>query len=284
MSVISFWSQSKKETGKTSAVIALATHMAIEHNYKILVVSTSLNDNTIQNAFWEEPKTKGKSKTNLGLFGPNTNAVMQNGIEGLNRYVRSNKASAEVITNYTKVVFKNRLEILLGYTGDKNSFAEVQSSYPSILQLADQYYDIVLVDISSKLDSNIQQEILHISDIVVISMKQRLESINKFLEEKEKSELLNSPKTLLLLGRYDRFSKYTSKNVTRYLREKNEVNTIPYNTLFFEACEEGNIPDLFLRLRKINDETDSNVFFLKEIKRLSDNIIYRLQDIQMRRR
>ena len=47
MSVVSFWSQDKKETCKTSAVIALATYMAIEHNYRILVVSTSVNDDTI---------------------------------------------------------------------------------------------------------------------------------------------------------------------------------------------------------------------------------------------
>lgn len=282
MSVISFWSQGKEETGKTSAVIALATHMAIEHNYRILVVSTSLNDSTMLNAFWGE--TKKKSKTNLGLFGPNANAVMQNGIEGLNRYVRSNKASADIITNYTRVVFKNRLEILLGFTGGKDQYLEVQSSYPSVLELANQYYDIVLVDVDSDLENATQEEVLRVSDVVVVSMAQRLASINKFLEAKEKSELLNSPKTLILMGRFDKFSKYTSKNVTRYLKERNEVNCLPYNTLFFEACEEGGIPDLFLRLRKINDETDTNVFFLKEVKRLSENIIYRLQDLQMRKR
>ena len=59
---------------------------------------------------------------------------------------------------------------------------------------------------------------------------------------------------------------------------------MPYNTLFFEACEEAGVPDLFLRLRKINDEMDRNLLFISEIKRLCENIVYRLQDLQMRNR
>ena len=280
MAVVSFWSQDKKETGKTSAVIALATFMAIEHNYRILVISTSMNDDTIKNAFWKE----NKSKKNLGLFGPNTNIGMQSGIEGLNKNIRSNKISPDIITNYTKVVFKERLEILLGYTGTDLHYNEIKTIYPSIIDLASKFYDLVIVDVDSKLDDDIVKEILHNSDIIISTLAQRLASIDKYKEAKQTNQLLNSPKTLILIGRHDRFSKYTPKNISRYLKERNEVNSIPYNTLFFEACEEANVPDLFLRLRKINDETDRNVIFLSEIKRLSENIIYRLQDIQMRNR
>ena len=280
MSVVSFWSQDKKETGKTSAVIALATYMAIEHNYRILVVSTSCNDDTMQNAFWK----KNNTKKNLGLFGPNANIAMQSGIEGLNRTIRSNKISPDVITNYTKVVFKERLEILLGYSGNESLYNEIATAYPSIIELANKYYDLVIVDVDSKMNADLQKEILHNSNIIIATLSQRLASIDNYKEAKQANQLLNSPKTLILMGRHDRYSKYTPKNVSRYLKEKNEVNSMPYNTLFFEACEDAGVPDLFLRLRKINDETDRNVLFINEIKRLSENIIYRLQDLQMRNR
>ena len=280
MAVVSFWSQDKKETGKTSAVIALATFMAIEHNYKILVISTSCNDDTIKNAFWKADN----AKKNLGLFGPNTNVGMQSGIEGLNRNIRSNKITPDVITNYTKVVFKDRLEILLGYNGNESLYNELETAYPSIIELANKYYDLVLVDVDSKLNEETQKEILHGSDLIIATIAQRLASINKYNEAKNENQMLNSPKTLILIGRYDKFSKYTSKNISRYLKEKNEVNSLPYNTLFFEACEEAEVPDLFLKLRKISDATDRNVLFINEIKRLSENIIYRLQDLQMRNR
>ena len=98
---------------------------------------------------------------------------------------------------------------------------------------------------------------------------------------REEKEILSSNKTLILIGRYDKFSKYTIKNISRYMGEKNKVSTIPYNTLFFEACEEAKVPDLFLKLRKI-DEEDRNSIFIEEVKRTSDNIIYRLQDLSMK--
>ena len=40
MSVVTFWNNGKEQTGKTLAIVAITTYMAIEHNYKILVIST----------------------------------------------------------------------------------------------------------------------------------------------------------------------------------------------------------------------------------------------------
>ena len=95
---------------------------------------------------------------------------------------------------------------------------------------------------------------------------------------REQNQILKSKKILIMIGRFDRFSKYNIKNISRYMKEKNQVSTIPYNTLFFEAPEEAKVPDLFLKLRRV-DEDDRNSFFLTEVKRTSENIIYRLQDL-----
>ena len=70
------------------------------------------------------------------------------------------------------------------------------------------------------------------------------------------------------------------KNITRYLGEKNKVLTVPYNTLYFEACNEAGVPDLFLKFKKMYDLDDRNAVFMEEIKRASENIIYRLQELQ----
>ena len=141
---------------------------------------------------------------------------------------------------------------------------------------------MVFVDLDENVDEETKKTIIHDSDIVVINMSQRLRSINKFMELKQQNQLLASQKVLILIGRYDKFSKYNSKNISRYLGEKNQVLTIPYNTLFFEATEEAGVPDLFLRFRKNLDSEDRNAFFIEEVKRASENIIYRLQDLQMK--
>ena len=277
MSVVTFWNNGKEQTGKTLNITAIVTHMAIEHNYKILVISTGHKDTTLDRCFWEEKKLK----KNLGLFGPNTNTAMEDGVVGLETIMKSNRISPEQITNYTKIIFKDRLEILPSFKGEKLEYDEIKTYYPDIINLANRYYDLVFVDLDKELGEELENTILTNSNLIVSSLSQRLASINEFMKLREEKTILNSNKNLILIGRYDRFSKYTIKNITRYMGEKNKISTIPYNTLFFEACEEAKVPDLFLRLRKV-DEEDRNAFFLTEVKRTAENIIYRLQDLAMK--
>ncbi len=277
MSIVTFWNNKKEETGKTLAIAAISTYMAIEHNKRILVVSTGHKDATLDRCFWEERKLK----KNLGLFGPNTNTAMEDGIVGLETLMKSNRVSPEQITNYTKIIFKDRLEVLPSFKGENLEYDEIKTNYPDIITLANRYYDLVLVDLDDEVGDDIANQILQSSNLIVATLSQRLTSINNFMKMREEVPAFNSPKTLILIGRYDKFSKYTIKNMTRYMGEKNKVSTIPYNTLFFEACEEAKLPDLFLRLRKVDDD-DRNAFFLSEVKRAADNITYRLQDLAMK--
>ncbi len=278
MSIVTFWNNRKEETGKTLSIAAIATHMAIEHNYKILVVSTGHKDETLDRCFWQEKK---QAKKNLGLFGPNTNVGIEDGIVGLETLMKSNRVSPEQVTNYTKIVFKDRLEILPSFKGEKLEYDEIKTTYPDIISLANNYYDLVFVDLDEEVGEEISKQILEKSNIIMVTLSQRLISINNFMKLREEEPVLKSIKTLILIGRYDKYSKYTVKNITRYMGEKNKVSTIPYNTLFFEACEEAGVPDLFLRLRKV-DEDDRNGLFVAEVKRTADNIVYRLQDLAMK--
>ena len=262
MAIITFWGNNREHVGKTLSVVAVATQMAIEHNKKILILSTSFNDDTLKNCFFEDDK---KTKKNLGIFGANSNNIaLQNGIEGLDRIVRSNRVTPDIITDYTKIVFKNRLEVLLGYNGeDRQVYTQISENYQKVIELADKYYDIVLVDLDTTISKEIQDEIIKISDILIVTLSQRLKALNNFIQIKERNPLFKDPKVLLLIGRYDKFSKYTSKNISRYLDEKKEINVIPFNLLYFEASEEAGVTDLFLRLKNVKDKTDENYIFMQ---------------------
>ncbi len=281
MSIVTFYNNNIEQTGKTMSVAAIATFMAIEHNYRILIVSTTNKEDNFKSCFWEEKK----KKRNLGIFGPNTNLEVQNGVEGLTRIIRSNKITPDIITNYTKVVFKDRLEVLLGSNQEECNSPELQNIeqiYPEIIKAANQYYDVVFVDLDENVDEETKKLILDMSDITVVNLSQNLKSINKFAVTKVEMTGMQNRRKLILVGRYDKYSKYNSKNITRYLGEKNQVLTVPYNTLFMEASGEAGVPDLFLKFRKMTDTEDVNGFFISEIRRASENIIYRLQDLQMK--
>ena len=282
-SVITFINNLDEESGKTMSLVAIATYMAINYNEKILVISTTNKEDKIKSCYFEEQQVK---KIRLGLFGDRTSTIdTESGIEGIAKMVRSNKLTPEVITNYTRVVFKDRLEIILGYQPKEGKqedidVTEIDEEYPNLISIAKMYYDRILVDLDNNLSEELRQRIVDHSDLVIVNTSQNLNSIKKLKTKKENSPLLQSSKTLILVGRYDKFSTYNAKNITRFLGEKNQVLTIPYNTLLFEASNEAGVPDLFLRLKRISDIDDRNAIFMQEVKRATENIIYRLQELQ----
>ncbi len=285
MSVITFVNNEREQTGKTMSLVAIATYMAINHNEKILILSTTNKEDKIKSCYFEEQEVK---KIRKGLFGGKGPSILdtESGIEGIAKIARSNKLTPDIITNYTKVVFKNRLEIILGSNPAKQNIEEaeikrdISEEYVNLINIAKLYYDRIFVDLDDNLDEKIKQQIMDTSDLLIVCSNQGLNSINKLKDKKENIPLMQSKKVMFLVGKFDKFSKYNAKNITRYINEKNQILTIPYNTLFFEASNEAGVPDLFLRLKRISDSDDRNMAFLQEVKRATDAIIYRLQELQ----
>lgn len=285
MSVVTFVNSIEEKTGKTMSLVAIATNMAIENNNRILIISTTNRDDKIRNCFFQEKQVK---KVRLGIFGENKSTIEgESGIEGIAKIARSNKLTPEIITNYTRVVFKDRLEIILGAIkkekiSEDEEEHEIAEEYVDLIRIANLYYDKVFVDLDNNLSEEIRNKILKESDLVVLSTSQNYTSLEKVKKYKENSEIFKQKKGLILVGRYDKYSKYNSKNISRYLEEKNQVLTMPYNTLYFEAAEEAGVPDLLLSLRKLSDSEDRNAIFVEEVKRASEKIIYALKELQMR--
>ena len=278
MAIITFKSNELKETGQTLSLVATATQMAIEHSYKILIVSTNFKDQTLENCFWELDRL---DKPIINTPG-HASVGVDSGIEGLIKILASNKTSTEIVKNYSKTVLRDRLDILLSpNTEDYKEYTQICSDYPEILRMANRYYDLVFVDLSSRMQENQAQDIINISDIIIMNITQRLKNINDFIELKKTEEFYKKKNIMLLLGRYDSHSKYNIKNVTRYMKEKKQILAIPYNTLFFEACSEGKVIDFFLKLKNI-DENDRNHYFISESNRVDDSIIYKLQELQVK--
>lgn len=279
MAIITFYSNETKETGQSLSVAAIATHMAIEHNYKILIVSTSFNDLTLENCFWEYEKIRpvGAIKADDKTVG------IESGVEGLIKVLASNRTSNEIVKNYSRIVLRDRLDVLLSpKTQSYQEYTQIVSYYQEILAVANRYYDLIFVDLSKKIPQQYLENILLTSDIVVVNLTQRLKSVNDFMGLRESNDFYKRKNVMLTIGKYDPFSKYNSKNITRYLKEKKTLSTIPYNTLFFEAASEGTIIDFFLKIRNISDETDRNSNFLKAVKETDNSIIFKLQELQMK--
>lgn len=273
MSIVTFVSEDIKETGQSMSIAAIATAMAIEHNYRILVFSTDFMDRTLENCFWNSNNTR------RGFFAkPNTMDV-SNGIEGLVRTLASNRVSGEVIKSYSKPVLQDRLDVLQSpKTPDYKIYSNLAEHFSQLVEIANSFYDIVLVDLSGKIAKESKEKILNISDLVVVSLKQSMESIVNFIKLKNENDFYNKKNVLLMLGRYNPNSKYSNKNVARFLKEKNIPMVVPYNVLFSDECSEGRIVDYFLKIQKIQGYDNKDTFFVNQLRGTSQILEYKIQE------
>lgn len=277
MAIITLWNPSRKQTGQTMSAAAIATYLAIEHNSKVLLMSTECNDTMLQTGF----DVKNVRKKMLESIVKSSKINLDSGLDGLATISYSNKLSPKIIRDYTKVIFKNRLELLYAPTNtDRTEYKRILDSYQDILQCANQYYDYVIVDFNKGFHAPHTHEILELSDIILVNLQQRITKINEFIELKKKEKVLNDRKIILLINQYDYSSKYTLKNLSRYLGKRESIYVVPYNTLYMEAGEEGSIADFFLKIRKV-DEEDRNGIFFKEIGRTVEGIRFKLQELRM---
>ena len=258
MSIITFMNNDKKESGQSLSVAAISTLMAIEHNYKILIISTDFNDKTLEECFFDSSKA-GNLKN---IFAKSSNTDIANGLEGLIRMFASNRAEPSVIGSYTKPILKDRLDFLEApKTNDYKEYVNISTYFSQIVDVANSAYDIVIVDLSKKIPMENQKKILDLSTLIVVGLNQNQSSIKAFENLKEKNEFFRRKNVLLSIGKYNMNSKYTAKNIGRYLKEKNTPVVVPYNILFSDHCSEGKILDYFLAIKEYRVGQGKDQFF-----------------------
>ena len=279
MAIVTFYRRGKKETGQTLSLAAIATNMAIEHNYKILIVDTAFQYKILEECFW--PIQKEAPVINPNEKG--ANEAIESGIEGLTKVISSNKTTPEIVRNYCKTILRERLDFLQApLTTEYKDYADVAPKYIDVLNAANRYYDYIFVDLYKDLPNDVKEGILQISDIIVYNILQNFDGINDFLDLRSSNDFFKRRNVMILLGRCDLDSKYNAKNVTRYLKERNQVSCVPYNTLFFEACSENKLIEFLLKFRKLTDDLDRNAVFMKTIEQTVVAIIDKLHEVQMR--
>jgi len=296
MPIVTFWSDGKGAVGKTTALAGIATLMGVEKKYKILIVNTKKNDITIEDCFWNTVGVNERLS-----FKEKDKRDMESGIKGLVKAVMSNRTAPEVVTNYTKVVFTgHRLEVLTSRisketdkeTEETKNLTEEQKEelreteyqnqrkmLKNILRMADKFYDLVFVDVDGELDDPIISEILDLSNVLVPVVSQGLRNIENHKQMMGETTLFNGGNVINIIGRYDKHSKYTEKNLAKHIGVK-KMYGVPYNTQFFEACHEGQLADYLIKFRK-QSPTDQNGPLIHGVRRIYTDLVELLQMLQM---
>lgn len=277
MAIVTFWSEDEKVTSQTTSLIASAVQMGIERNLKILIVDASFKGEMMKKAFMQdESNTDLIKKINMGKVD------ISAGIEGLLAAVSSNKISPETVKSYSTPILVGRVDIIYGLkTIDKKMFENSLMPMLEMVKIADMYYDLIFIDLQKGLrNSPAINEILKASELVIYTMEQKLEQINRFIELWGKDEaLLNKNRVIPLLTREDSFSKYNCDNIARKIGMKPGMPSIVYNTLLMEAMQEGKLVNLLITLNDDNS-TYRNNYLIKTLEDLNLLIIDRIQQLK----
>lgn len=265
MPIISFWgTENSAQLATTATITAVASMLPTKYHYKTLVAQSHYSDMSLESAFFNMDKLGNKDSLDIS----------DTGIDALDRLLRSNKLTPENISNYAKSILKGRLELLYGsFKNDTDSYSRILETFPLIIDYASQFYDIILIDLNKGFNSSEVNQILQKSDVIVLSMSQNKQMLKKIFKSMESLKILQEKTILPVLGRYDRLSVYNTKNISRAFNYKKKIYTIPYNTLFFDACNEGRALNFFIENANADISTDRNGFFLSEVSRLVDAII-----------
>lgn len=269
MAIITFWNDGKAETSQSMTMAAVATTLAIDYNYKILMINTKYNDTSLERAF--------EAKNNINNMFAKGKMDIDTGLSGVAKAIMSNKTSPEIITNYTKIILKN-LELLTEKNIDKKDFDRYIQYMREIIKLANRYFDIVLVDLEGPIENQDIKQILELSTVKVVTLTQNINVIDRFIELKEKEQILQEPNKIISIGKYDEKSKYTVKNVSKYIREK-MVLGIPYNTMFSVDAPEGKVADYFIRFKRVN-QSHINAPFIEAVNKETEEIVRVITETQ----
>ena len=277
MPVITFWSNNEKAIGQTVSASLVATTMAMEHNYKILLISADFNNEEMQYCFGAQESNKEILKTLVKR--PQVN--LESGINGLLKLADSNRITPEIIHDYTKIVFKNRLEVIyspMNILEDKKQ--DLIEKLKNIILNASKYYDYVIVDLKKGLQYQTQLDILNMSDVIVLNIDQKLKTIESFWNMEKIEQITN--KVIWNICKYDEKSKYNIKNLTRNFLKKQSVYGIKYNTLIMEASQEEKLEELMIRYKTLKFE-DENTVLIKGIQDLIEGIQEKVQQTRLMR-
>lgn len=276
MPIITFWSSNEKTNGQTVSAAVAATTMAMEHNYKVLLVSADFNNSSMEECFGAQETNRDIVKSLIKT--PQMN--LDSGINGLIKLANSNRVTPEIIHDYTKIIYKNRFEILYSPNNviDKQEKARILEDFKNIILHASRYYDYVLVDLRKGLEFEPQREILNSSDVVVLNVNQNLKAINETLNQDIIKAL--SRKILWNICRYDKKSKYNTKNLTRQILKKQFVCETNYNTYILEASQDGTLAEMILRFRTLKEDDENLQFYTKE-KELVQAMLLKYQETRV---
>lgn len=244
-----FCSPYSGQVGTTANLSAIATSLALNYRFKLFLMQAQYEKNYLDHGFLGERKKELE--------------VQENGIDSLVRMIKSEPITKEMIDSCSVNLYQNRLHLLPGTAQNNLAMYEtvIQPMLIYCMNAIQTHYDVICVDLGRVTDWK-RNRMLDQADVVVLNLSQN----HCVLEDSFWMNLGYQHKIFYVIGNYDPVSKYNLNYIhKKYKVPLRRIGVLPYNSMFRDACSDGNIVKL---MTQINDSTkdEMNYYFVRELK------------------
>ncbi|OAB41251.1 hypothetical protein [Paenibacillus antarcticus] len=262
MGQIAFWSPVGGQAGSTANISAVATVISMEYMTKTLMSHTHWDKPTLESTFIRN-KDIGEGEMNYATAG----------MDALERLVRSQKLTPELVRDFTTPILANRLDLMTGTTkSDTELFGSISEVVNSIFDAAKQFYDVSLIDVNNGFDNSFTNTVIYNSDLIVVNLNQNQSVLEQFFNGCECNGLLKDKEYVIVLGQYDRNSKYNIGHIKRTFKCDNPMYTIPHNTGYMDAINDRSVLEFFLKNKNIRP-VNVNYHFMNDVRKCAKGIL-----------
>jgi MinD-like ATPase involved in chromosome partitioning or flagellar assembly len=269
MPMVSFWGTGLGDRGTTATTITAASMISIEQQIKTLVTQTHSCHSTLESGFIHP------------FRGVETASPFSDtGLDALERLVRSNRLTPQVIKDYTVPLLKERLDLLPGtIKQDDGRSRQKSEELEEIFLQAQSYYDLLAIDVQGGSHHPLTNLILHQSDLIVVCLDQNSHLLTQFFAKQLWHPALDQKPFIIVLGKYDPQLKLSIKNIVRRFQCTVPVYALPYCSAFRNACNEHQVLEYLIRVRNV-ERSHPSYSFIKHARQLAHGIQQHVGDGQ----
>ncbi len=266
---IAFWSPVHGQTATTSNMSAISTYMSLKYTYSNLIMRNHFVKSTLEKHFLDSDYIKSLNLTDTG-------------VDALYRQMMNKTISSDMVSNYTTMLLRRRLDLLIGTYGTNKEIYNKNflQTYEELFNLTDKAYDFTFIDVNSGIENKLSEKILLSADLIVINLNQNINVLDELFSNENYRKLYNKAgnKIFFVVGMYDKYSKLNISNIRRiHDIKKEKITFIPYNRQFADYTNEGKVIEFIINNMNSNKKDDTCLF----IKQLDDCIkkIFNLLEI-----
>lgn len=267
MAIITFWSP-ERGRGNSANAAAVGTLLGMEYDLRTLMVQTQQRRGDLQGAFAKSKELQLKNFVNTATSG----------LDALERLLKTKRLTPESISNHSISLEPGRLDLLpgtnkQGRSDEDHAYGEELSRMlPFMFEQANRYYQAIILDVCSGFENPVTYRLLEQSDLIVVSLGQETDGIERCIHPQFWPESLQHKPKLILLSQYDSKSKYSLVNLKRAYRIQGPVLTVPYLSAYRDALNDKDVLSWFRRTRHVGRRHDSYLF-INDIQRITKEIL-----------